>query len=138
LPPSAAPLAKSDVAALVQSGKGMRARCDALLQAAEVARQLREMTARMAEVSAHVDAANAARDFQTAASLDHDLRALEREASLLPPPAEGKTDDQSLRARQAELLLRVTERCRDLADIQQFAALGKLAAKLRAIQSLDL
>jgi aminoglycoside phosphotransferase len=131
----AATLSKADVALLTHSSADLCTRCDHLIHTAQVAFQHREITRRLSKLRAELESAKDDRDFKTESAVKHEMKVLEREESLLPPPEE---DTLTLSDQCAELVQRVTYRCRDLAEAQLFAALDTLSAKLRAIKALDL
>jgi hypothetical protein len=102
------------------------AECERILQQVGDAPDRRDLNERNRTLQAQREAAQAAEDFETVASLGEALKALQRESAYLPLSEE---DYVTLPARHAELVQRVTDVCKDLAASAEYEKLQALAKK---------
>jgi hypothetical protein len=102
------------------------AECERILQQVGDAPDRRDLNERSRTLQAQREAAQAAEDYETVASLGEALKALQRESAYLPLSEE---DYLALPARHAELVQRVTDVCKDLAASAEYEKLQALAKK---------
>jgi hypothetical protein len=111
------------------------AECERVLQEAAYAPQRRDLTKRLCTLQTQLQAAEAAENFESVASLGLTLTALQQQSAQLPLSEE---DYLTLPDRHAALVQRVTEQCRELTRAKNYASLGLLSAKLTMLKALDL
>jgi hypothetical protein len=106
--------------------------CERVLQQLAGAPHRRDLIQRINSLQTQLVAVAAADDFESAALLGTQLKALKRESAQLPL---SKEDYFTLGNRHARLVERLTEKCRELALAEDYGALGPLGAKLKELRS---
>jgi hypothetical protein len=109
--------------------------CERVLQQVACAPQRSAMTQRILTERSHLDAALAADDFEQVLALGMQLQSLQQESAQLPLSEE---DYLTLADRHAALVLRVVERCTELALAKEFAEVTVLGAKLSELRAAAL
>jgi hypothetical protein len=126
---------KADLGRLQASCAELGAQCDLHAQQVGLAATRRDVTQRLEATQAQYDAADAARDFLSIASLGKTLEALKAQSSRL---ALTQKDYLTLADRHAALVQRVVDTCRELAKAGKVAEVTVLAGKMETLQALDL
>jgi hypothetical protein len=111
------------------------AECERILQQVAAVPQRRDLSQRIQALQPQLKVAEACDDFEQVVALGTQLQVLQQESAQLPLSEE---DYLTLGDRHADLVRRVTETCRELTRLKDYAALGPLSAKLKELRALDL
>jgi hypothetical protein len=127
---------KADQDRLLSTCAELRAVCDLVVLQASQAPQRAEMIHRLEAAHGQCDAAEAAaEDFQLIASLGKALQALRQESAQLPLSEE---DYHSLPVRHAQLVQRMTDKCKELMKAKLFDDLVALSRERLVLRDLAL
>jgi hypothetical protein len=109
--------------------------CERVLRQVACAPQRRDLTRRILTERSHLKAALAADDFEQVLTLGMQLQSLQQESAQLLLSEE---DYLTLTDRHAALVLRLVEKCTELALAKEFADVTVLGAKLSELRAAAL
>jgi hypothetical protein len=106
--------------------------CTKLLEEVAQAPARRTLVQQRKVLSAQYDAADAAGDFKAIAAAGMQLQALQQQSAQLPLSEKGHL---TLGDRHADLVRRVTEKCKELTRAKEYAEVTALGAKLAELRA---
>jgi hypothetical protein len=113
----------------------MLAECERVLTQVICAPQRRDLTKRIEALQAQLDAALAADDFEAVALLCSQLQILQQQSAQLPLSEEGYL---TLLDRHAALVQKLADKCKELAEAKDYAAVTSLGVKLSELRAATL